>query len=72
MSPTSLLYKIPTEIQEQNAAMLQDEEPGSGEPEGASHDESSQPDAGPSKKTALKGQPLSRCDRKTGILMHAM
>lgn len=52
--------------------MLQDEEPGSGEPEGASHDESSQPDAGPSKKTAVKGQLLSRCSNKTGILTNAM
>ena len=54
LSPTSLLSKIPTEIQEQNAVMLQDEEP-----KGASHDKMSQPNAGPLKKMAVKGQPLS-------------
>ncbi|KAI0714112.1 hypothetical protein C8Q72DRAFT_869531, partial [Fomitopsis betulina] len=58
------------EIQEQNAAMLQDEEPGSGVPEGASHDESSQPDAGPSKKMAVKvGPPKKGMKRPAAVLL---
>ncbi|EPS99696.1 hypothetical protein FOMPIDRAFT_88593 [Fomitopsis schrenkii] len=54
------------DIQQQNAVMLQEEEPGSGEPEEASHDKSFQPDAGPSKKTALKG-PLKKGTKRPAV-----